>query len=193
MDVYENLKKATAHKKAGNFDSAIDLLILTVDFMKNHGGFSHKSYTKIIPYFQKANRYSEGVRYALNELIPAVKEDARKTFQHKEPEIGEAFCSHCIGSIYHALSLAAKREKRKGDQDKYFDLGEEMMTRYRHLLEIGSQKQLEVDYIEYKSIFGSDTSKWNETTQTMYASLIERDKEIEHRKSLKARLIRLFK
>jgi len=193
MDVKENLKKATAYKKAGDLNSAIDLLMLTVDFMKSHGGFGHKPYTKIIPYFQKANRYDEGVRYALNELIPAVTEDTKRTFRHKEPEIGEALCAHSIGSIYQALSLAAKREKRTDDQQRFFDLSEAMIARHKRLLDVGSKKQLEAEYIEYKAIFGLPTSEWSETAQMKFAPLIERDKETEQHKSLKGRLMRFLK
>ncbi|GAA60771.1 hypothetical protein P20652_2638 [Pseudoalteromonas sp. BSi20652] len=78
MDISENLKSATAFAKDKNFDSAIELLQQVLPSMAIQAGYPYSSYTKIIPYFQKAQRYSEVELYCEAVLIPLVKRDCKK-------------------------------------------------------------------------------------------------------------------
>lgn len=78
MDIRESTKTATALAKSGDYDGAISLLQSIIPKMAKTGGFSGGLYTKIIPYFQKAGRYKEGVEYAERTLIPAFRDDCKR-------------------------------------------------------------------------------------------------------------------
>lgn len=80
MDVAQHLKQATALAKSGDHDSAIEVLLRALPFMVSSGGHPNASFTKIIPYFQKAGRYDEGVRFALDELVLFMTENQKKDF-----------------------------------------------------------------------------------------------------------------
>ncbi|MCL1127170.1 hypothetical protein [Shewanella surugensis] len=91
MDIPSTLKAATSLAKESKFDDAIDLLKLAIPKMVEATGYSGGHYTKIIPYFQKADRYLEGVKYSEKVLIKAVEEDSKRNFKHKCEAIQGAF------------------------------------------------------------------------------------------------------
>lgn len=172
MDIRESTKTATALAKDGDYDSAIYLLKLVVPEMAKAGGFSSGSYTKIIPYFQKAGRYKEGVKYAESTLISATKKDCKKTFSHKCKEIQEAFQSLGISSIYEKLKLCAKREKLADDESKFERLGKDFYSEYERLLEEGETVELKKEYEEAMKLFGKNVNAWPDSVRNRFARLI---------------------
>ena len=119
MNISENLKSATAFAKDKNFDSAIELLQKVIPNMAIQAGYPYSSYTKIIPYFQKAQRYSEVESYCEVVLLPLVKRDCEKTFGHQPKETVLAFYNLHTSMIYEKLALCAKREKNKIDEKRF--------------------------------------------------------------------------
>ncbi len=119
MDISDKLKSATAFAKDNNFDSAIEVLQEVLPNMAIQAGYPHSSYTKIIPYFQKAQRYSEVESYCESVLLPLVKQDCEKAFGHKPSETILAFYNLHVSMVYEKLALCSKREKNKEDEKRF--------------------------------------------------------------------------
>ncbi|WP_017219792.1 hypothetical protein [Moritella dasanensis] len=119
MDISVNLKEATTLAKSKNYDQAIELLIELLPIMASQGGFPHSAYTKIIPYFQKAGRYSEVEEFCKTYLFISIKRDCDKTFAHKPKETGSAFIHLHTTMVYDKLLLCAKREKCQDDMARF--------------------------------------------------------------------------
>lgn len=118
-DINTLMKSATALAKEYRFDEAIELLKNLVPSMAKQGGFSHAQYAKIIPYFQKAGRYSEAERYCESVLLKATKSDCYKTFAHQPKATREAFSNLHTSKIYDKLRLCAQREKLPGEVKRF--------------------------------------------------------------------------
>ncbi|MBU2072316.1 MAG: hypothetical protein KKE08_12670 [Gammaproteobacteria bacterium] len=172
MDIRGTTKAATALAKNGDYDGAILLLKLVVPEMAKAGGFPSSSYTKIIPYFQKAGRYKEGVKYAESTLISATKKDCKKTFSHKCKEIQHAFQNLGISSIYEKLKLCAKREKLTDDESNFEHLGKDFYSEYERLLGEGETVGLKREYEEAKDLFGKNINAWPDSVRNRLARLI---------------------
>ena len=119
MDISAQLKQATVFAKAKEFNQAIDLLMELLPLMSTQGGFPHSAYTKIIPYFQKAGRYSEVEQFCKTYLFLSIKRECEKTFGHKPCETITAFIHLHTSMIYDKLSLCAKREKLSEDMERF--------------------------------------------------------------------------
>ncbi len=129
-DISTLLENATALAKDKKFDEAIGLLVNLVPSMANQGGFSHAQYTKVIPYFQKAGRYSEVESYCEDVLIGAVKSDCDKTFGHQPKETKEAFINLYASKIYDKLRLCAQRENLSDEVKRFRALQQRHYSKY---------------------------------------------------------------
>jgi hypothetical protein len=159
-EINQKVKVATALSKDGKLDEAIELLKDLILQMAKVGGYGNRGYTKIIPYFQKAGRYKEGVNYALDVIIPLAFNDAEKSFGSKCVEIKDAFKNLSISQIYGSLSSIAKLEGEKEDFEKFTQLAQFHQDEYSRLLAAGQLEQARIEYNETESLFGSDVSKW---------------------------------
>lgn len=175
METNDLLKKATAFAKEGNFDLAISTLQTAVKAMSNEGGHPHSSYIKIIPYYQKAGRYDEALRYCVDELIPAIKRDKSRMFAGKPLETIECFSQLYISEVYSSLELAAKRENKYDDAEGFANKATFHKQEFTRLRVLSDKANLEIDYQEYKSISEPDPNEWPEVFQSRYKELIERD------------------
>jgi hypothetical protein len=169
MDIYEATRKATSLAKSGDLDASIELLKNTIERMKTVGGYANNGYTKIIPYFQKADRYKDAIDYCLSHLIPAVKADCRITFRQKCEEIQEAFIELSKHQIYDKLRLNAKRESMVDDEQRFSGFAHQHYSNYEKLLKLGDVKQKEIEYMEIKLLFGENVTYWPECFQIKYA------------------------
>lgn len=172
MDIRESTKTATALAKIGDYDAAILLLQSIIPKMAKIGGYSGGSYTKIIPYFQKAGRYKEGVEYAEITLIPAVRSDYKKTFDHKCKEIKEAFQNLGVASVYEKLKLCAKREKLPDDESLFEEYAKDFHSQYEKLLKAGELIELKKEYRQALDLFGKNPSIWPESVRKRLAPFI---------------------
>ena len=195
MDTRQHLKEASALAKSQNYDDAIHVLITVIDNTRKNGGLSDANYTKIIPYFQKAGRYEEGVSFALNTLMKIAQEDRQKTFSHKVPEIAEAFYFLTQSKIYKSLSLISKREGLPAKAATFLKLSESKFEDYKKQLEIGQNLQLTKDFEEYKAIDCRPPGQWSEVMKRKFQKLIEENlaKQKKDKPSVKSFIQRLFK
>lgn len=120
-EVNKQLKIATSLAKEKRYDEAIKLLQDIIPQMGKIGGYSHSSYTKIIPYFQKAGRYSEVEEYCKSDLFAAVVSDCRGVFGHQSEETIKAFIHLFTCKIYDKLRLCAQRENDLGSKLRFED------------------------------------------------------------------------
>ncbi|MEF1220959.1 hypothetical protein REH76_24905, partial [Photobacterium damselae] len=81
------IKTASALAKDKKFNEAIEVL----DSFYSRGVASRDDLIKIIPYFQKAGRYSEVEAYCEKIIVPYLKKDNESVFSHKCVEIQGAF------------------------------------------------------------------------------------------------------
>lgn len=168
MDIHDLNKAATLLAKEGEFDLAIDHLKNAVLKMKKVGGYGNNGYTKIIPYFQKAGRYKEAIEYSLNELLPALFEDCRRTFSQKPEEIQEAFYELGCHQIFDKLRLNAKREKLLDDEIRFKTLSEQHFLKYQNLLNVGENRDFHNQYCNIRDLFGNDSSSWPQSILTKF-------------------------
>jgi len=158
MDIHKSIKAATALAKDGLYDESIALLKIVIIEMQRVGGFSKSNYTKIIPYFQKADRYQEGISYSENRIIGAIEADCQIAFGHKCNEVQQAFKSLGISEIYDKLRLCAKREGNSDDEKMYGERSLEAHNTYSKLLEAGEKIELLKEYNEAITVFGSNSN-----------------------------------
>lgn len=160
FEINQQVKVVTALSKDGKLDEAIDLLKDLIHQMAKVGGYGNRGYTKIIPYFQKAGRYREGVDYSLNVIIPLATNDAEKSFGSKCSEIKDAFKNLSISQIYGSLSSIAQLEGEKTEFENFTQLAHFHQSEYSRLLAAGQLEQARIEYNETEILFGSDVSKW---------------------------------
>lgn len=172
MKINESEKKATILAKEGEFDEAIALLQKLTPQMARVGGFGNGGYTKIIPYFQKAGRYREGIDYSINALIPALKQDCYITFSQKCEEIQEAFIQLGVAQIYDKLRLCANRENNKEDEALYAQQSEESWKEYERLLSVGERIELRKGFEEAVEIYGPSIDSWPDIIKKRFTNLI---------------------
>tara|TARA_R110002012_G_scaffold309334_1_gene516289 strand:- start:26 stop:463 length:438 start_codon:yes stop_codon:yes gene_type:complete len=122
-EMNEQLKIATSLAKEKRFDEAIELLQTIIPQMGQIGGYSHSSYTKIIPYFQKAGKYFEVEEYCKGDLFAAVVTDCRNVLGHQPEETINAFIHLFTCKIYDKLRLCAQRESDLDSKLRFEDAG----------------------------------------------------------------------
>ncbi|MCC4860690.1 hypothetical protein [Vibrio splendidus] len=78
-EISDLIKKASAEDKKNNFILAIELTKKALSKIEQSNLlYSNASYTKVIPYYQKAGLYSEVEKYCLDELVPSIREALKK-------------------------------------------------------------------------------------------------------------------
>ena len=136
------------------------------------GGYSRTDYSKIVPYFQKAGRYSEVEAYATSVLIPAVQKDCSQVFIHKPKKIQSAFAHSGASEIFDKLRLCAKREGSLKDELRFQQLAESELEKYQLQLKLGEEEVLKKEYRENVDIFGVDTNEWPEALRNRFVGFI---------------------
>lgn len=150
------LKSASASAKAKDFDTAISTMKEALENMwVSDVGFSPGNLAKIIPYFQKAGRYSDGVAFADKYLIPKLVED-----YNKADSTDRAFICLYVAKVHEKLALNAKREKIKDDETFFSKKAAEMLDAYVKLMQIGKIEDLKEEKQYMLELFGHDNSKW---------------------------------
>ncbi|NRQ44487.1 hypothetical protein HRH59_18260 [Rheinheimera sp. YQF-2] len=150
------LKSASASAKAKDFDAAISKMKEALENMwVSDVTFSPANIAKIIPYFQKAGRYSDGVAFADKYLIPKLVEG-----YDQAGSTDRAFICRYVGEVHQKLALNAKREKIKDDETFFSSKAAEMQDAYMKLIEIARIEDLKEEYPYMLELFGPDHSKW---------------------------------
>lgn len=166
MDTYELVKKATSLAKLKKYDEAIHLLN---ELRVNHQILCSE---KIIPYYQKAGRYSELERYCIEVLIPMEKVFTQGVFSHKCKEIQDAFINLSVYKIYNKLALCAKREKLKTDESKFLKEASSYYHLYQTNLALGERIELDLEFREAKEIWGANYSEWPTSYKDRFSNYI---------------------
>ncbi|MBA6411152.1 hypothetical protein H4J63_17930 [Pseudoalteromonas sp. 5Ae-yellow] len=122
-EINVQLKIATSLAKGKRFDEAIEVLQAIIPKMGKTGGYSHSSYTKIIPYFQKAGRYLEVEEYCKSDLFEAVVTDCRNVLGHQPEETIIAFINLFTCKIFDKLRFCAQKENDLDSKLRFEDAG----------------------------------------------------------------------
>lgn len=147
---------ASALAREKKFNEAIELL------MEYYGQSlpSDAGLIKVVPYFQKAGRYSELDEICRHTIVPKLEEGNQVCFQHKCLEIRSAFMNLKLHQLYKKLALCAKREKLSSDESEYKKISFYHYKEYGRLLSLGSEIEEKKEYEEAREVFGADTSEW---------------------------------
>ena len=166
MDTYDLIKQATSLAKLKKYDEAIYLL--------NELRVNHKisCSDKIIPYYQKAGRYSELEKHCTEVLIPMDSRITQDAFSHKCRELQHAFISLSVYKIYNKLALCAKREKLKPDESRFLEEASSYYHLYETNLAAGEKIELDLEFIEAKNIWGVDYAEWPESYKNIFSNYI---------------------
>ena len=165
MGSYELVKHATSLAKSKKYDEAIHVL----NELYKTDEVSDADIIKVIPYYQKAGRYSELESYCEKTLIPLVSVISERTFHHKCKEIQHAFLSLSIYKMYNKLELCAKREKLDSDKSKFSSKAVSYYQLYETSLAKGEEIELEIEFLEAKDIWGPDFNKWPNTFKCRFS------------------------
>jgi hypothetical protein len=154
--IYDSIKDASAKARERDFDGAIEIMKNVLDkIWASNDRFTDDTYTKILPYFQKAGRYSEAIDFSENVLIPKL---AKKHSPLMTTD--RAFMCLYVSRIYGKLALNAKREKNLEDETFYKNLANEIYESYDELREKGAEEDLKSEYLYISELWGSDVSRW---------------------------------
>ncbi|PSU86707.1 hypothetical protein C0W42_19665 [Photobacterium kishitanii] len=151
-----DIKTASALAKDKRFNEAIEVL----DSFYSQGEASRDDLIKIIPYFQEAGRYSEVEVYCEKVIIPNLKNDNESVFSHKCVEIREAFFNLALHKMYAKISLCAKREKIKVEEEKYSKLSDDTFEKYQSQLVLGESIEDCKGFEQVQETFGRDLDDW---------------------------------
>jgi hypothetical protein len=166
MDIYTTTKQATELHKAGDTDGAIELLKSINPLMAQQGDFN--GLLKIIPYFQKAGRYSEGVEYAEHQLIPLISLACKVCFSQRSEQTIESFRLRQTAELYAKLSLIAKREKVPSDLSRFTDLENSLRQQADSMYQVGSDIDFDNEKELMSQLWGNDISSWPEAVAKRY-------------------------
>lgn len=172
-EISDLMKKSSAEAKKKNF-------ILAIEFSKkalrkieqSNLLYSHASYTKVIPYYQKAGLYSEVEKYCLDELVPSIREALKKGMSQRCTEVQEVHFYQYIARIYDKLRLTAKREKNREDESRFIREHNAYENKWLELQSRAERLELEKEYKEMLEVFGTDTSSWSDFIKKRFESLL---------------------
>ncbi|WP_347364628.1 hypothetical protein [Vibrio vulnificus] len=150
------IKTASALAKDKKFNEAIEVL----DSFYSRGKASRDDLIKVIPYFQKAGRYSEVEAYCEKVIIPNLKKDNESVFSHKCSEIQDAFFNLALHKMYAKLSLCSKREKVKMDEERFGKLSDDAFGKYQSQLTLGESIEDRKGFEQVLETFGQDPDEW---------------------------------
>ncbi|MNR13460.1 hypothetical protein D3C85_1298670 [compost metagenome] len=172
-EVSDLMKKATAETKEGNYVLAIELVKKSLNKIKKSNLlYSHSSYTKIIPYYQKAGLYSEVEKFCLDELVPSIRVAFQNGMSQRCQEIQEVHFYQYISKIYDKLRLAAKRESKPDDENRFIREYAFYESKWKELQPVAQKTELAKEYKEMKKVFGADTSLWPDVIKNRFESLL---------------------
>jgi len=160
IELSAKVKEASEFARQKKFDKAIGILDSLIDDLSNYNLDHSAICVKIIPYFQKAGRFSELETYISSKLIPVAVAVRKKAFSHQNNMIQDAYCYLLLSEIFDKVRLCAKREKVADLEALYSKKSDEQYELYLSSLEKGETIQGEESEKELKRIFGSDKSKW---------------------------------
>ena len=174
QEISELMKEATAAAKSKNYTRAVKLVEAALSkIQKSNLLYSHASYTKIIPYYQKAGLYSEVESYCLNYLVPSIRAAFKKGMSQRCKEIQAVHFYQNIAKIYDKLRLAAKREKEIDDEARFLKEYEFYENKWKELKPVAEKLELEKEYKEILDVFGSKISEWPLSIRSRFESLIK--------------------
>ena len=150
------IKTASALAQDKNFNEAIEVL----DSFYSRGQASRDDLIKVIPYFQKAGRYSEVEAYCEKVIIPNLKKDSESVFSHRCVEIQDAFFNLALHKMYAKLSLCAKREKAKLEEERFGQLSDDAFGKYQSKLALGDSIEERKGFEQVLETFGQDPGDW---------------------------------
>lgn len=163
------LKSASASAKEKDFNTAISVMKEALESIWiSEVSFSPAKIAKIIPYFQKAGRYSDGVAFADKYLIPKLIEG-----YNEAGSTDRAFICLYVAKVHEKLALNAKREKIKEDETFFSNKAAEMLNAYAKLIEIGRIEDLKEEYQYMLELFGGDHSKWPDAVLKKFEQILK--------------------
>ncbi|WP_147459034.1 hypothetical protein [Pseudomonas sp. AOB-7] len=116
------IKASSAQAKSSNFKDAINTLKQALPLISGSPlSFGAASYSKIVPYFQKAGLYKEGLAYTLEILIPTGLQDIERKLSHVPEKNRNALSHALLAEIYGKLRLIAQREGLIEDRDVFLE------------------------------------------------------------------------
>jgi|AntDeeMinimDraft_8_1070380.scaffolds.fasta_scaffold00323_3 hypothetical protein len=150
------LKHASENARKKDFNAAIEVMKKALNKVWGSDvSYSFETYTKILPYFQKAGLYGDGIEFANKELIPKLVQSYEES-----GSTGRAFICLYVGKVFEKLALNAKRENKVEDELFFTGRAKDMDDSYLKLMEVGKIEDLKAEYHEMLELFGRDHSKW---------------------------------
>lgn len=164
FDAADQVKLASKLAKNKDFNGAIDALH---EVYKNNGA-SESNLIKILPYYQKAGRYSEMFAFCQDVAVPHIERLSNETFSHKCEEIEECFFNLSISRLYEKMAMCAEREGDDGGVEEYIKQAKEHSEEYKRLLLIGEEIEWKREKVRMLSTFGNDKQQWPDSILNTY-------------------------
>jgi hypothetical protein len=172
-EISELMKKATASVKEDNLDFAINFVSEALKKMKlSKLLYSPANYTKIIPYYQKAGRYSEVELFCLDILVPSVRVALQQAMSQRCQETLEVHLYQYISRIYDKLHLAAQRDDNPDDKARFIKEHNFYEAKWRELQPLAQIIELDKEFQEMKELFGADFTIWPNVIKDRFESFI---------------------
>lgn len=172
-EISELMKKATALVREDNHDLAVNFVNEALNKIKlSKLLYSHADYTKIIPYYQKAGRYSEVEQFCLDKLVPSIRGALQKAMGQRCQEIQEVHFYQYISRVYDKLRLVAQRDNKSDDKARFIKEHQFYEAKWRELQPLAQKIELENEFEEMKELFGSDFTIWPRVIKNRFKSFI---------------------
>lgn len=169
-EISELMKAATAKSKENQYSEAVDILKIALSkIAKSTLLYSPSDYTKIIPYFQKAERYQEAEQFCLDQLIPDTISAVKRGMSQRCKEVQALHSLQYKAAIYDKLILIAKRESRPLEEKKYSTQKLEIEKAINEARPIAEKRERDKEIKEMESVFGADTALWPEAIRKKLA------------------------
>ncbi|PYE35594.1 hypothetical protein DFP83_101483 [Idiomarina fontislapidosi] len=167
-EINDLIKAASAAARENNYDAAIEIMKDALEKIYcSDGSYSFSTYVKILPYFQKAGRYGEAIKFADKELIPKLVEDYDKSTLTEK-----AFICLYVGKVFEKLALNAKRANKVEDEVFFTGRAREMEDSYLKLIDVGKTDDLKREFKEAIEVFGEDHNCWPEVLKRKFQPII---------------------
>jgi len=163
------MKNATSLAKSKDFDGAISLL----NDIYNSYDVLDSDVIRIIPYFQKAGRYSELEEHCVEVLIPLIIKINKKIFSGSCKKTQISFICLSISKLFNKLGLCAKREKIEIDQIKYHKKEKEYYKKYEEYLSASEELHNEFFNLIMDDTLGLEIDKWPKNFKNKFSFFIE--------------------
>jgi len=174
FEISDLMKEASAKAREKCFSEAIAYVKESLYKTKESKLlYDTASYTKIIPYFQKAGKYCEAEQFCIDVLIPLIRDAIKKGMSQRTSEIQEVHFFQYIAKLYDKLRLVAKREGKPQDRERFNKEYQFYTSKWMELQNGATKIELEKEYHEMLALFGSDTSEWPIVIREKFKSLIQ--------------------